>query len=170
MPAVLLAGLPGSGKSVMASQLAQRLGGHVLNKDLVREAMFGPDRVAYSVEQDDLVHAWMLDAARSLWEKDPELWLMFDGRAYSRAYQREQVLSACQQQGQRLVQVYCHCSEETARKRMARPHLAKNRNWDLWLKLRREFEPIENPDITVDSDEPLANGLEQVLTCLGAGE
>lgn len=154
----------------MASLLAQHLGGHVLNKDLVREAMFGPDRVAYSVEQDDLVHAWMLDAARSLWQQDQQLWVMFDGRAYSRAYQREQVRAACQRQGQRLVQVYCYCSEETARKRVTRPHLAKNRNWELWLKLRREFEPIENPDITVDSDEPLEQGLERVLIYLGAGE
>lgn len=154
----------------MASMLAERLRGHVLNKDLVREAMFGPGRVAYSLEQDDLVHTWMLDAARSLWEQDRDLWVMFDGRAYSRAYQREEVRAACQRQGQRLVQVYCYCSEETARKRMTRPHLAKNRNWELWLKLRREFEPIKNPDVIVDSDEPLANGLERVLTCLGAGE
>ena len=63
----------------------------VLNKDQIRLAIFGPDQVAYSAAQDDLIQTFMLDAAHSLWATHPNLWIVFDGRTYSHSYQRAQV-------------------------------------------------------------------------------
>ena len=50
---VIMAGLPGTGKSTLARRLAQRLPGAVLDKDVIRAALFEPVHVEYSLAQDD---------------------------------------------------------------------------------------------------------------------
>ena len=42
---VIMAGLPGTGKSTLAQALAQRLPGAVLDKDAIRAALFEPAHV-----------------------------------------------------------------------------------------------------------------------------
>ena len=50
---VIMAGLPGSGKSTVARALAERLPATVLDKDVIRAALFAPAHVEYSRVQDD---------------------------------------------------------------------------------------------------------------------
>ena len=54
---VLMAGLPGTGKSTLARELAARTSGRVLSKDEIRHAIFLPDEIEYSTRQDDLLPA-----------------------------------------------------------------------------------------------------------------
>jgi len=49
---VVMAGLPGTGKTTLAKALAERLGGVVVSKDAIRAAALGR-LVDYSAEQDD---------------------------------------------------------------------------------------------------------------------
>ena len=51
---IAMAGLSGTGKSTLARRLAGRLDGVVLDKDVVRAALFGAD-VDYTSEQNNLV-------------------------------------------------------------------------------------------------------------------
>src|SRR5689334_7010040 len=60
---VMMAGLPGSGKSTVARAIAQRLPGTVLDKDVIRAALFDPARIEYSQEQDDFCQEIMLQTA-----------------------------------------------------------------------------------------------------------
>jgi predicted kinase len=160
MPAVLLAGPPGSGKSTLAQALATHFSGHVLNKDTIREAIFGPSQVAYTVEQDDLVHDFMIAAAQSLWLSNPNLWIFFDGRAFSRAYQRNRVPAHHT--------ILCSASDETIRRRLLQPHTARNRTWALYQKIRDNFEPITGPHLTINTDSPVSQYLPQAITYLTA--
>ena len=68
---ILMAGLPGTGKSTLARELAHRTDGAVLGKDEVRAALFAPEDIEYSVAQDDFVMDIMLQAATYLLNKNP---------------------------------------------------------------------------------------------------
>jgi len=46
MPSVLIADLPGTGKSTLAIALTSYFNGHVVSKDWIRLAIFGPTKTA----------------------------------------------------------------------------------------------------------------------------
>ena len=68
---VLMAGLPGTGKTTLARELARRTQGALLSKDEIRAALFSPEDIEYSVKQDDFVMEIMLEAARFLLQNAP---------------------------------------------------------------------------------------------------
>src|SRR5882762_4307042 len=90
---ILMAGLPGTGKTTLAYALAEITGGSVLSKDQIRAALFSQEDIEYSVAQDDLCMEVMLQAARFLLQKNPQRKIFLDGRTFSRRYQIDRVLA-----------------------------------------------------------------------------
>ena len=60
---ILMAGLPGTGKSTLARQLASRTSGRVLSKDEIRHTIFADHEIEYSSRQDDFCQQLRLQAA-----------------------------------------------------------------------------------------------------------
>jgi predicted kinase len=165
---VLMAGLPGTGKSALAEALSESLSGSVLSKDAVRHALFAPRDVAYTTEQDDFVMELMLQAAERILHKHPDRCVFLDGRTFSRHYQIERVIAVASQWGQPCKILECVCSQETARARLESQaqtggHPAGNRSFDLYLEIKQRFEPITRPKITIDTDRPLDQCVDQAL-------
>jgi adenylylsulfate kinase len=165
---VILAGLPGSGKSTLARALAQRLGGAVLDKDVIRAALFAPGRVEYSQEQDDFVLEVMLRTAAWLLEKEPRLTVLLDGRTFSRRYQRERVIRYCAEIRAEWRMIECVCAEEAALRRLAADtarggHPAANRTPELYYEVRKTWEAIEGPRLVVDTGVPLGECVKTAL-------
>ena len=90
---VLMAGLPGTGKTTLARELAGRTSGRVLSKDEFRHAIFLPAEIEYSSRQDDFCQQLMLQTAEYLLSRDPARTIFLDGRPFSRRYQIENVLA-----------------------------------------------------------------------------
>jgi adenylylsulfate kinase-like enzyme len=63
---VIMAGLPGTGKSTLSRNLADQLNGIVLDKDLVRDALFGENWTEYSRQLISLLTAERFPCARRL--------------------------------------------------------------------------------------------------------
>jgi len=97
---ILMAGLPGTGKSTLSRALAAELGGTVIDKDQVRAALFPPSDIEYSTEQDDFCMAIMLKVAGYLFRKDPSRVVFLDGRTFSRSYQLKRATGYAEALGQ----------------------------------------------------------------------
>ncbi|MGC2197850.1 MAG: AAA family ATPase [Terriglobales bacterium] len=165
---VLMAGLPGTGKSTLARALASHLAASVLSKDEIRHALFSPEGVEYSAAQDDFVLRMMLEAAGWILQKDPRRFVFLDGRTFSRRYQIDQVLEAAAHLNQPWRILECVCLEETARERiesqaLAGEHPAGNRSFDLYVDVKARFEPITLPKTVIDTDLPLEECVKQGL-------
>jgi predicted kinase len=155
---VLMAGLPGTGKSTLARALAAQCHGVVLDKDEIRSVLFPPAYLEYSAEQDDLCQSLMLETAAYLLARHMNLRVFIDGRTFSRAYQIQNALAAAARMSTPWRIIECVCAEDTARQRLeaARAtHLAQNRTYELYKKLQAEFEPIPAPKLVVDTGTPL---------------
>jgi predicted kinase len=152
---VLMAGLPGTGKTT----IAQKLSGAVLGKDEIRRALFAPNDIEYSAAQDDFVQEIMLQAAGYLLGKNPSRLVILDGRTFSRSRQVRSVVEFAVSLHQPWLILECVCSETTARARLEQQnaegsHPAANRDFALYCAVRDRFEPIPNPKIVLDTDQP----------------
>jgi adenylylsulfate kinase len=168
---VLMAGLPGSGKTAVAHALAARTSGRVLSKDEVRHAIFLPDEIEYSSQQDDFCLQLMLEIAGYLWSRNPKRTIFLDGRPFSRRYQIENVLAAAASLHQPWRLLECVCSDETAKRRLSASkassiHPAANRDYQLYLEVRARFETITHSKTVLDTDRPLETSLQQALAAL----
>ncbi len=167
-----MAGLPGSGKTTLARELARRTQGALLGKDEIRAALFSPDDIEYSAKQDDVVMEIMLAAARYLLQSAPERKIFLDGRPFSRRYQIDRVLEFAGELQQPCTILECTCSDESARRRLdLEPdpsHPAHNRSFALYREVQSRFEPITYPKTTISTDQPLAQCIAQALAALNA--
>lgn len=166
---ILLAGLPGTGKSTLARTLAAQCQGVVLDKDEIRSVLFPPAYIEYSTAQDDFCQALMLETAAYLLARLPALRVFLDGRTFSRAYQIQNALAAATRLSTPWRILECVCAEATARQRLEASrasHLAQNRNWDLYKKLQAEFDPIPAPKLIVNTDRPLEACIAAALAYL----
>jgi len=172
---IALAGLPGAGKSTLARALAAELGAPVFDKDTVRAALFGPDRIEYSREQDDL--CWELTLRAAAWElaRRRPACAILDGRTYCRAGQVEALRTFAARAGLRLLLVECTCGEAAACERLAGDaaagrHPAADRGPELHRRLRAEAVPIEGPKLVLDTERlSLDEQLAAVCGALPAG-
>ena len=166
---IILAGLPGTGKSTLARELAQRIDATILDKDLIRAALFAPSDIEYSTSQDDFVIGIMMQVAGYLVHRGPSRPIILDGRPFSRRYQLEQVIRFADQMQEPWRILECVCSDETARARLeqsAHTHPAINRDFNLYLRVKQQFEEISFPKTVTDTDQPLEACVEEALVAL----
>jgi len=168
---VLMAGLPGTGKTTLARELARHAAGRVLSKDETRHSLFLPDEIEYSAPPDDFCLQVMLQTAGELLQRNRHLIIFLDGRTFSRRYQIDNVVNAAASLHQSWRILECQCSEDVAKQRLEQQaasgtHAAGNRNFQLYLEVRSRFEAITLPKAVIDTGNPLPGCIELALAAL----
>jgi predicted kinase len=150
---IVMMGLPGSGKTTIARRLAIVIGGVIINKDSVREAMFAPPVLDYSSAQNDLCMEMVYEATTYILQKWPEKHVIIDGRTYSERRQVERLLEISKKIGVVPQCLECTIDEKVARTRLeeSSSHPAKDRNFELYRTLRTKADPLEIPRLTLDT-------------------
>lgn len=146
---IAMAGLPGTGKSTIAARLAEKLGGVVLCKDVVRAEMFA--QVEYSREQDDRTMQEIYARAGQI--RQP---VVIDGRTFSKAYQLRDLFAAAEAMGKTVAIIECTCSDELANERLQRDresgsHPAANRTYEMYRQIKLQAELITIPRLVLDT-------------------
>lgn len=172
---IVMAGLPGTGKSTLAARLADALGGVVLSKDVVRAALFPPPVLDYSREQDDVAMTAVYAAAGQILRTSPGRAVILDGRTFTLGYQVRDLLAWADERGVAPRLIECVCSDRIARERLERDrerggHPAGNRGSDLYLARKAAAEPLTVPRLILDTGTLTpAEAMARCLASLQAG-
>ncbi len=169
---IAMAGLPGTGKSTLSRPLADACAAIVLDKDVIRAALFPMHMIEYSTRQDDFCMAIMFQVASYMIGNNPTLNVILDGRTFSRRYQIAALEQLARELDTPLKIIECRCSDETAQQRLehkgtvGEQHVAANRDYALYLSIKASFEPIREPKLVVNTDDDLAQCLALCLIYL----
>jgi predicted kinase len=162
---VVLAGLPGAGKSTLAAALADRWSGaRIIDKDEVRHSLFSP--CDYSAAERDITFSAMLDAAR--YHLGRGRLVIFDGLTFSRRTEVAAAEEAAIESGGFAAVIVCDVPVEVAIERCERDaadggHPAKNRDGDLVRRVAAEMEEPGGAYLTLPATRPVAETVELAL-------
>jgi len=175
---VVVFGLMGSGKSSRSRALAASLNWPVIHSDAVRKTLAGlkpTDRVPvefgqgiYDEDFSSRTYDEMLRLAEAHLAAGRNL--ILDG-SYKRAAERARVRRLGQNQGARVVFVYCECPPEVARERLGirltDPEAISDGRVELFSDQARDFDPFtpeDRPLLRLDTTRAQAVVLEELLS------
>jgi len=166
---IAMAGLPGSGKSTLARQLGELLPAVVLDKDTIRAALFPTPEIDYSNRQDDFCFAIMLQTSSYLLDKGRTV--ILDGRTFTLKYQVDRLVRFSRAAGTMIEIIECVCPEEAAYERLSLDdalglHIAANRDFGLYQKIKSQAVPIQVAHLQVDTTRPFDECTAACLTYL----
>ncbi len=155
---ILIAGLPGSGKTSLATAFAKRYGASHFNSDQIRRelGLWG----SYSDEDKAAVYNELLARTRhalSLGET-----VVVDGSFYLASLRKPFELVAAQL-GQNPLWILATAPDEVLRKRVTKPRADSEANETVLEKIRAQFEPLEPPFLTIDTSSGTAEELAAAI-------
>jgi len=175
---VLMTGLMGTGKSVIARQLALRLDAELIQTDAIRKELlaipaeehhfeaFGQGIYAADVTQRTYAEALgRADAALSAGRP-----VIIDA-SYSRRADRRAAANLASRSGTGFMVVECRCAEGAVRSRLdersTRRDEVSDGHWDIYAAQKAAFEPVtevpESDHVILDTTRPVEHSVDTVL-------
>lgn len=165
---VVVVGLSGSGKSVLAAALHERTGFAHINSDATRKRLAGlpatarPGQSLYTPERNAATYAAIYDAGRA--ELAAGRGAIIDATFQRRAH-RDAARAVARQAGVQVRFVECICPVDEVRRRLEKRRIAdrdaSDADWEVYLKQVANYEAFapdeESEHVAIDTTTPLAN-------------
>jgi predicted kinase len=175
MSLIVILGLPGTGKTYLATELPKSLSDPTiyLSTDRVRRTLFDfshhqyvpfGDKL-YTQEKRDLVYNALYLIVEILLSQ--KLSVIVDGTFYSKT-KRQPLFKICQRLNQKYFIIKTTCSEDLVKQRIQeRKSLGNNTSdadFNIYLEIKDRFEPINNPHLEVNTGKELSIILKEVIS------
>jgi predicted kinase len=143
---IIVCGLPGSGKSMFAERLAERVGGLYINSDQVRLQLHASGK--YSAEDKLVVYKEMLFQTTNALEENRDV--IVDGTFYHHSL-REMFLRLADAYHTVLEVIEIIADELLIAERLRKPRKYSEADFTVYEKVRDDFEGITMPHLTLES-------------------
>lgn len=144
---VLIGGLPGSGKTFFARRLAWRLQGQWLSSDRIRRSR----KATGKYRMDDKLHIYQTLA--DLTEQNllnGESLLVIDA-TFSHRSMRDVFLTLGERIHNPVLLIWIYANEDLVRSRLRQTREDSEADYDVFEKIRKQFEPITFPFLKLES-------------------
>ncbi len=159
-PVILVTGLPGSGKTMLARELARSLNLVHLSSDAIRTTL--QKRGRYDESNKELVYREMWTKAREVLDNNGKVVL---DATFHKASRRKAFETLAREMHTRPVVIQVKAGEEETRRRLQHKRPDSEADWQVYLLLKNEYEEPEIIDYVVHTDEGKAAGelVEELL-------
>jgi predicted kinase len=158
---VVVAGLPGAGKSAFSRDLALRTGAVILESDAIRRLLF--ERPSYSWQESRQLFAALHAACQRLLSSGVSC--IVDATNLAERYRRP-LYDLAEKCRAKLVVVEVTAPAEVALQRLSERAAATDSASDadaaIYQRMRREWEEIEREHFAVDTSEPTAKAVAAI--------
>ena len=161
---VILVGLPGTGKSFLARQIARLVPIKVVETDDIRHRIAHPP--TYSRIESARVYQTAHRLIASYLHKGRNV--IFDAtNLYERG--RETLYQIAEKNGARLLIVHTTAPEDVIQTRLQRrkmenePQDKSEAGWDVYLRMKGDFEEIKRPHLEVDTSLNLQSAIDTIV-------
>ena len=144
---VMVFGLPGSGKSFFASQLARMLKAEYLNSDKMRRMMF--DTRTYSIKEKLAVYKEMLKQMKEAERK--HINLVMDATFYKNDIRKIFLDGAKNREG--IIFIEVRAEESLTRERLKKPRKDSEADFEVYKKIKKQWQPLNEKHLILQSTD-----------------
>lgn len=162
---IIVCGLPGSGKSSLSMKLKSVFSAVYLNSDVIRKQIFPSPK--YSEDEKKVVYMEMANQAEKLLRQRN---VIVDATFYKKKY-RKLMMESAESAGVRHIVIECMLPEAIIRQRLAKRMETRkgvsDAGYDVYLEMKKEFEPIEGRHLELDCSAEMKKRIELVKEFIG---
>lgn len=157
---LVLFGLPATGKTFLAKELASELGFVHLNTDNTRKRML--EKPSYSEKEKKMVYDKMFEFVLGYLKRGSDV--IIDGTFYRESL-RKCARRIARETNNRVFFIEVTAPEEEVKRRMSKRKRRKSESdadFTVYKKIKSEFEPLKEPHLVIDSTMPLRKQVERI--------